>query len=201
MGTALIIVDIQNDFCDGGALSVPNANEIIPYVNNLIEKNHYDQIILTQDFHPPNHKSFASNNKKEVGEIIKLEGISQIMWPNHCIQGTFGADFHQSLNREKVTHIVQKGKTHNIDSYSAFQDNNKLIKTDLADFLKQNKIKILEIVGLALDYCVKATCLDSISEGFFTYLHFRGTRAVNISPNDAKNTVYELIQNGVNIIS
>jgi len=201
MKTALIIVDLQNDFCEKGALSVPKADEIIPYVNDLLERKYYDQIILTQDFHPSNHKSFASNNRKNIGEIIDLDGIPQVMWPDHCIQETFGADFHPSLNKKKVTHIVQKGKNPNVDSYSAFQDNNKLIKTDLADFLNQNKIDTLEIVGLALDYCVKATCLDAVDEGFSTYLHFRGTRAVNISPNDAKNTIYELIQNGINIIS
>jgi len=201
MKTALIIVDLQNDFCDGGTLSVPNANEIIPYINSLLERKYYDQIVLTQDFHPSNHKSFASNNEKNIGEIIYLDGIPQIMWPDHCIQGTFGADFHSSLNMKKATHIVQKGKNPYVDSYSAFQDNNKLIKTDLAEFLDHHKIDTLEVVGLALDYCVRATCLDAVNEGFSTYLHFRGTKAVNITPDDAKNTIYELIENGVNIIS
>jgi len=200
MKTALIIVDLQNDFCKGGALAVPRANEIIPYINDLLEKNTYNQVILTQDFHPSNHKSFASNNGKKIGEIIDLGGIPQVMWPDHCVQGSFGADFHSSLNKEKVTHIVQKGKNPEVDSYSAFQDNNKIIKTDLLYFLKNHEIEILEIVGLALDYCVKATCLDAISENFTTYLHFKGTRAVNISPDDAKNTIYELLENGVNII-
>ena len=110
MKKALIIVDVQNDFCEGGALAVPEANSIIPYINLLMEENEYDQIVLTQDWHPSNHKSFASNNGKNVGETISLNGVPQFMWPDHCVQGTFGAEFHKDLNRDKVTHIIQKGK-------------------------------------------------------------------------------------------
>jgi len=102
MKKALIIVDVQNDFCEGGSLAVPGANEIIPYINLLMQDNVYDEIILTQDWHPADHKSFASNNGKKIGETIILNGIPQFMWPDHCVQGTPGADFHPDLNREKV---------------------------------------------------------------------------------------------------
>ena len=200
MKKALIIVDVQNDFCEGGSLAVPDANQIIPYINLLIQDNQYEHIVLTQDFHPANHKSFASNNGKSVGEIIDLNGVSQFMWPDHCVQGTFGAEFHKDLNTEKVTHIVQKGKNPEIDSYSAFYDNSRNSKTDLSDFLKYHDIQLLEIVGLALDYCVKYTCLDAVEEGFITCLHFNGTKAVNVKPENGRDAIYEMLEKGVTVL-
>lgn len=201
MKKALIIVDVQNDFCEGGALEVPGANSIIPYINLLTEKNVYDEIVLTQDWHPANHKSFASNNGRKVGETINLNGVSQFMWPDHCVQETFGAKFHKDLNREKVTHIIQKGKNPDIDSYSGFQDNNHFMKTGLEDYLKQHDIQLVEIAGLALDYCVKFTAIDAANAGFITCLHFNGTKAVNAKPDSAKNTIYELIEKGVTVLA
>lgn len=201
MKKALIIVDMQNDFCQGGALEVPNANDIIPYINSLTAQNHYDEIILTQDFHPANHKSFASNNDKKVGESIILNGTSQFMWPDHCIQGTFGAEFHKDLDISKVTKIIQKGTDPEVDSYSGFQDNNQSSKTELDDYLKSKNIELVEIVGLALDYCVKYTCLDAVRNGYITCLHFNGSKAVNIRPENGKDTIYQLIENGVSILA
>ena len=200
MKKALIIVDVQNDFCEGGSLAVPHANEIIPYINLLIQDNQYEQIVLTQDFHPANHKSFASNNNKKIGEISDLNGVSQFMWPDHCVQGTFGVEFHKDLNRDKVTHIVQKGKNPEIDSYSAFYDNSRSSKTDLSDFLKYHDLQLLEIVGLALDYCVKYTCIDAVEEGFITCLHFNGTRAVNVKPENGRDAIYEMLEKGVTVL-
>lgn len=201
MKKALIVVDVQNDFCEGGALAVPEANSIIPYVNLLMEDSTYDEIILTQDWHPANHKSFASNNGKKVGESIELNGYSQFMWPDHCVQGSFGAEFHKDLNLEKVTHIVQKGKNSEVDSYSGFQDNNQLVKTDLEDYLKFKDIELVEIVGLALDYCVKFTCIDAANAGFITCLHYKGTKAVNVKPGNDKDAIIELLENNVTILS
>lgn len=200
MKKALIIVDVQNDFCEGGALAVPDADSIIPYINLLLEENEYDQVVLTQDWHPANHKSFATNNGKNVGETISLNGVPQFMWPDHCVQGTFGADFHSDLNRDKVTHIIQKGKNPEIDSYSAFQDNNHFMKTGLEDFLRYHDIQLVEIVGLALDYCVKFTALDAINAGFVTCLHFNGTKAVNVKPENGKNAIYDMLERGVTIL-
>ena len=145
MKKALIIVDVQNDFCEGGALAVPGANAIIPYINQLTQENEYDQIVLTRDWHPANHKSFASNNGRNVGETITLNGLPQFMWPDHCVQGTFGAEFHKDLDISNVTHTVQKGKNQEIDSYSGFQDNNAFMKTGLDDFLKYHDIELVEI--------------------------------------------------------
>ena len=200
MKKALIIVDMQNDFCEGGSLAIPGSNEIIPYINLLMQENEYEQIILTQDWHPVNHKSFASNNGKKVGDNIILNGIPQFMWPDHCVQGTLGAEFHKDLNRDKVTHIIQKGTNTDFDSYSGFQDNNHFVKTGLDDFLKYHDIQLLEIVGLALDYCVKYTCLDAAKLGYVTCLHFNGTRAVNTKPDNGKNAIYEMLQNTVTIL-
>lgn len=200
MKKALIIVDVQNDFCQGGSLEVPEANSIIPYINELTQGNTYDEILLTQDWHPANHKSFASNNGVNVGETIKLNGGPQFMWPDHCVQGSFGAEFHKDLDRTEVTHIVQKGKNPDVDSYSGFQDNNHFVKTDLDTYLKSKDIKLVEIVGLALDYCVKYTCLDAVRNGYVTCLHFHGTKAVNVKPDSAKDTIYLLASNGVSIL-
>lgn len=200
MKKALIVVDVQNDFCEGGALAVPDANAIIPYINLLMKENKYDQIVFTQDWHPADHKSFASNNGKKVGEIIKLNGIPQFMWPDHCVQGTFGAEFHKDLEIPDQIHIVQKGKNSDVDSYSGFQDNNHFVKTDLDDFLKFHDIQLVEIVGLALDYCVKYTCLDAVKNGYITCLHFNGTKAVNVKPENGKDSIYQMIENGVTIL-
>ncbi|MBB1542775.1 MAG: bifunctional nicotinamidase/pyrazinamidase [Flavobacteriaceae bacterium] len=201
MKKALIVVDIQNDFCKGGSLEVADGEKIIPYINDLMKTNNYDEIILTQDFHPAEHKSFAVNNGKPVGEIIQLNGISQTMWPVHCVQGTSGVEFHPDLEQNKATYIIKKGMNPEIDSYSAFFDNQKLIDTGLSNYLKSKNIETVEIVGLALDYCVKYTCIDAVSEGFKVILYFKGTKAVNLHPDDAKNTVFELLEKGVSVIN
>ena len=200
MKKALIIVDVQNDFCEGGALAVPGANAIIPYINQLTQENEYDQIVLTQDWHPANHKSFASNNGRNVGETITLNGLPQFMWPDHCVQGTFGAEFHKDLDISNVTHTVQKGKNPEIDSYSGFQDNNAFMKTGLDDFLKYHDIELVEIVGLALDYCVKYTAQDAVNNGYITCLHYQGTKAVNVKPENGKDTIIQLLEKGVSVL-
>lgn len=200
MKKALIVVDMQNDFCENGALAVPSASEIIPYINLLLEENAYNQVVYSQDWHPKDHRSFASNNNRNVGETILLNGIPQYMWPDHCVQGTAGAEFHPDLKIVENAHIIQKGKNPEIDSYSAFQDNNHFLKTGLDDFLKYHDIKLVEIVGLALDYCVKYTCLDAVQNGYITCLHFNGTRAVNVRPENARDTIYDLLSKGVTVL-
>lgn len=200
MKKALIVVDVQNDFCQGGALEVPGANDIIPYINLLMDENQYEQIVFSQDFHPAGHKSFASAHGKAIGERILLGGKDQHLWPDHCVQGTFGAEFHKDLNVSKATQIFQKGKNPEVDSYSAFQDNHGLVKTGLEDFLKYHEIELVEIVGLALDYCVKFTALDAFDAGFITCLHFNGTRAVNVKPENGRDAIYEMLKRGVTIL-
>lgn len=200
MKKALIIVDVQNDFCQGGSLEVPQANQIIPYINLLMQENSYDQIILTQDFHPAGHKSFASSNRAQIGDTIDLEGYAQFMWPDHCVQGSIGAEFHEDLNLEKVQHIVQKGTQMNVDSYSGFWDNNKRHKTDLDDYLRFHEIELVEICGLALDYCVKFTALDAQDLGYITCVHFQGTRAVNVQPHNGRDAIYQMLEKGVTFL-
>lgn len=201
MKKALIVVDVQNDFCKNGALEVTDSELIIPYINHLMKTKNYDEIIFSQDFHPINHKSFAENNGKNIGDIIMLNNIPQVMWPNHCVQGTYGAEFHKDLDQKYLTHIIKKGMNVEVDSYSAFYDNQKLVDTGLSKYLKYKNIETIEIVGLALDYCVKYTCLDAIQEDFKTILHFKGTKAVNLHPDDGKNSIMELLENGVSVIS
>ena len=200
MKKALIVVDMQNDFCKGGSLEVVGSESIIPYINCLMENKKYDEIIFTQDFHPKEHKSFASNHGKNVGEVICFNGITQVLWADHCIQETFGAEIYSEIDKKYATKFIQKGMNPDIDSYSAFFDNQHLADTGLADYLRNRGIKELEVVGLALDYCVKYTCLDAVKMGFKTALHFKGTRAVNLNPDDAKNTIFELLESGISIL-
>ena len=197
MKKALILVDIQNDFCKGGALEVPNANEILPFVNDLIKNNHYDLIVATQDFHPEDHGSFASNNNKNVGEIFELGGIPQVMWPDHCIEGTSGVEFHDELDMSKVDKVFKKGQNPLVDSYSGFYDNDKKTSTGMSEYLKSKNIEEVCIVGLALDYCVKFTALDAKSEGFKTTVLIDGTKAVNLDPKDGELAILDLIDKGV----
>jgi len=197
--SALIIVDVQNDFLEKGALEVKNSNPIVPVINIL--QNKFSHIIATQDWHPANHKSFASQHKnKSIGEFIDLKGINQILWPDHCIQNTYGSEFSKDLNLEKVEKIVRKGSNPEIDSYSGFLENDKKTKTELDDYLKSQNIDTVYICGLASDYCVKFTTLDALNFGYKTYLIEDATKAVNLSPNDHEKAVEEMNQKGAKII-
>lgn len=197
---ALIIVDVQNDFLPGGALAVEDGDQVIPIINEL--QNEFQFIVATQDFHPANHGSFATNHPgKKIGEFVTLGGLSQILWPEHCVQGTFGSEFHKDLNQDNWKAIFQKGTNPDVDSYSGFFDNARKESTGLADYLKQEGIKKVYITGLALDYCVKFTALDAHSLGFETYLIVDASRAVNIDPMDGDFAIEEMAKIGIKIIS
>lgn len=198
MKKALILVDIQNDFCPNGALAVNDGDKIIPIVNSIMNK--FEYIIATQDWHPIDHISFASNNKKNIGELIELNGQSQVMWPNHCIQNTKGAEFVETLNTEKITKIFQKGTDKNVDSYSGFFDNDHKSETGLNDYLKSQEIHELYITGLATDYCVKYTVIDALNLGYKVNLVIDAVRGVNINPNDVENSIKEMESLGAKII-
>ncbi len=166
---ALLIVDIQNDFCPGGALAVPKGDEIIPTVNKLI--NYFDVIIQTQDWHPKGHLSFASSHdNKNPYDTVETDYGIQVLWPDHCIQGTKGADFHSDLITDKTQVIIRKGFRKEIDSYSTFFENDQKTTTGLTGYLKQRNIKELYTVGLATDFCVKWSVLDGIDEGFTMHI-------------------------------
>lgn len=162
---ALLIVDVQNDFCPGGALSVPEGDQTIPVINRLIDQ--FDVIIQTQDWHPNDHSSFASAHpEKNPYDIVEMKYGTQVLWPDHCIQGTDGADFHPDLNTDKTQVIIRKGFRKEIDSYSTFFENDQTTTTGLTGYLKQRGITDLYTVGLATDFCVKWSVLDGIDEGF-----------------------------------
>ena len=176
--TALIIVDIQNDFIPGGKLAVPFGNQIIPLVNELQES--FELVVATQDWHPSNHKSFASNHEnKNPFEKITLHGLEQVLWPDHCIQGSVGAQFHNDLNMNKVEGIFRKGVDREIDSYSGFYDNGYKKSTGLAGYLRDRKVQKVYVCGLAADYCVFYTANDALKENFETYIIEDATRAID----------------------
>lgn len=196
---ALILVDIQNDFVEGGALAVPDGLAVVTPANNL--QPHYDLVVATQDWHPANHGSFAANHAgKNPGEMIELNGLPQILWPTHCVQGTKGADFVTGLNRDRWAAVFQKGTDHTIDSYSGFFDNGKRKATGLGDFLKTKKVNEVHVLGLATDYCVKFTALDAVALGFKTYLIEDASRGVNLKPGDVDLAVAEMRSQGVHIV-
>lgn len=178
MKKALIIIDVQNDFILGGSLAVEEGNQIIPEINRLILD--FELVIATQDWHLSDHKSFASQHSgKNVFDIIDLNGMEQVLWPDHCIQGTHGAEFHKDLNMNMVEAIFRKGTDPEIDSYSGFFDNGHLKSTGLTGYLKEKAIEELHFCGLAADFCVYYSIKDALAAGFIVVLHENATRPIN----------------------
>lgn len=199
--SALLLIDIQKDFCKGGALEVKDGDEVVPVANQLIDFFHGKNslIVATKDWHPLNHKSFAINSCKNVGEFGELNGLPQVFWPIHCVQESEGSKFHKDL--KKVENIIYKGENPTVDSYSGFFDNGKKFKTNLNNFLEKNSIKTLYIMGLATDYCVKFSVLDALSLGYEVFVVEDGIRGVNISPEDSQKAVDEMIESGAKLIN
>jgi nicotinamidase/pyrazinamidase len=194
--TALLFIDIQNDFLPGGALAVPRGDEVIAVANDLMRS--YEAIVATQDWHPADHLSFASQHpEKQIGGVIQLAGVDQILWPDHCVQNTFGAEFPASLNASRIQHVVQKGTDRTIDSYSGFFDNARRKATGLESYLRARDIDTLHILGLATDYCVKATALDALDLGFQTVLLTAGIRGVDLNPGDCQRAIEQMRAAGV----
>ena len=175
---ALLLIDLQNDFLPGGALAVPQGDAVIPVCNNL--QQHFDLVVATQDWHPPDHKSFAVNHEgKKEFETIEWNGLPQVLWPVHCVQSTRGAAFSDLIEMAKVEVIFRKGTNAQIDSYSGFYDNGHLKSTGLAHYLKGKGITGVYVAGLAADYCVYFTALDALAEGFETFIVEDATRAID----------------------
>lgn len=196
---ALIIVDIQNDFLPGGELSVEKGDEIIHVVNRLQDSSYFNLIIATQDWHPIDHGSFASSHPgKNPFEKTTLSGLEQILWPDHCVQGTEGAEFSKLLDVKNIEAIFRKGMDKNIDSYSGFFDNGKLKDTGLAAYLKGRNVNEVFVAGLAGDFCVFFTSMDAIDTGFKTTLIEDATRSINDDDFTAKTKL--LIKKGGNVI-
>jgi len=195
---ALILVDIQNDFLPGGALGVPCGDEVIPAANELIESA--DIVVATQDWHPRDHGSFAGNHEgSSPGDLVSLAGLEQRLWPDHCIQGTPGAEFASGLNTDAIEAIFRKGTSRDIDSYSGFFDNGHRKSTGLAGYLCEREVTGVTICGLATDYCVKFTALDSIAAGFETTLVPAACRGVDLTPGDVDRAIAAMEAAGVKI--
>jgi nicotinamidase/pyrazinamidase len=195
---ALVIVDVQNDFCPGGFLAVTGGDEIVPIINSIIDE--FDFVTATQDWHPQNHGSFASNNGANPYEMGELSGQPQIMWPDHCVQDSPGAYFHKDLDLDGVA-VFQKGLDASVDSYSGFCDNNGKNPTGLAEFLHGMGVTDVYICGLATDYCVKFTALDAVKEGFKTFVLTDACRGVNAEAFGTANAIREMQDAGINCIS
>jgi nicotinamidase/pyrazinamidase len=195
---ALILVDLQNDFVEGGALAVLDGRAVVGIANRIMDQ--FDLVIATQDWHPADHKSFASQNPGiSVGQQFVLNGQPQTAWPDHCIQGSFGAELVSNLDVGRISKIIRKGMDQSIDSYSGFFDNGHQKSTGLSDFLRSKGIDQVAIMGLATDYCVRFTALDAIQEGFDATLILDGCRGVELQQGDIAKAIEELRQAGVEI--
>lgn len=194
---ALLLIDIQYDFLPGGALAVPGGDEIIPVVNRLRED--FGLVVATQDWHPPGHHSFASSHEgRQLFETIHLQGLEQVLWPDHCVQETPGADFTTAISWGRAEAIFRKGTELTIDSYSGFYDNGHRKETGLAHYLRGRGVEDLYIAGLAADYCVYYTAKDALKEGFVTHVVEDATRA--ISPEGFEKAKADIQQRGGRII-
>jgi nicotinamidase/pyrazinamidase len=178
--TALIVVDVQNDFCPGGALAVTGGDEIVAPINRLIEK--FENVVLTQDWHPPRHSSFASTHPGSAPfSAIEMPYGMQTLWPDHCVQGSAGAEFHKSLAWTKAQLVIRKGFRVPIDSYSAFFENDRKTPTGLAGYLRERGIGKIVLAGLATDFCVTYSALDAARLGLSASVLMDATRAIDLN--------------------
>lgn len=197
----LLLVDIQNDFLPGGALAVKNGDAILPIINEIV---HYpfDLIVATKDWHPNDHGSFANNHEgKNLGDHINLGGLDQVLWPAHCVQGTWGSEFAPGWDSSTVDKVIYKGTNPLIDSYSAFYDNGHRQSTGLENYLREKGIKEIFIAGLTTDYCVKYTALDALELGFRPYVIADACQGVNLQPGDAEKAIQEMQTAGAILLS
>lgn len=197
---ALIIVDLQNDFCPGGSLAVSKADELVPVINRI--STLFDKVVATKDWHPENHISFASNYKgRNEYDLINIEGLKQVLWPNHCVQGSSGAEFHPNLNCNSFDLVIHKGTDPSLDSYSAFLENDKKTKTGLDGYLKDFNIKKLYICGLATDYCVFYTVLDALALGYEVCLIEDASEGVDFPEGNVAKAIGIMKEKGAKVIS
>jgi nicotinamidase/pyrazinamidase len=196
---ALILVDIQNDFVPGGALAVREGDRVVPIANRLMPR--FDVVVATQDWHPADHGSFAGNHPgRRVGEVIELNGLPQVLWPVHCVQGTAGAEFVAGLDVAKVAKVFRKGTDREIDSYSGFYDNGHRRSTGLGEWLSERGVRGVYVMGLATDYCVKFTALDARRLGLDVTLVEDGCRGVELKPGDVARAVEEMRSADVKVV-
>lgn len=195
----LILVDLQYDFMPGGALAVPQGDGVVAVANRLIP--HFDLVVASQDWHPANHGSFASQHAgKKPGDVIELDGLDQILWPDHCVQHSEGAKLHRDLNTSGIDKVIQKGTDPGIDSYSTFFDNAHRKDTGLAAYLGEKEATELFLMGLATDYCVKFSALDARQLGFETRVIDDGCRGIELNPGDIARAFAEMRNAGAVIV-
>lgn len=195
---ALILVDLQNDFLPGGALAVPDGDAVLPLANRYAADPGYELVVATQDWHPPGHGSFASSHPgRAPGEVIDLHGLPQVLWPDHCVQGTPGAELAAGLDRSRVAAVFRKGTDPCIDSYSAFFDNGHRKATGLGDWLRERHVDEVHVLGLATDYCVRFTALDAVALGFRVVLLEDASRGVELAPGDVARAIAAMRDAGV----
>jgi nicotinamidase/pyrazinamidase len=193
-----VIVDVQNDFCPGGALPVPEGDRVVEVINRIQPR--FDLVVATQDWHPADHGSFAANHPgRRPGEQIELAGLPQVLWPVHCVQNTPGAELHPGLDRRQIARVFRKGADPSVDSYSGFFDNGHRFSTGLGDYLKGRNVTEVYVCGLATDYCVKATALDALGLGFKTYLVEDACRGVELCQGDVRRAIDEMRKQGVTV--
>ena len=194
---ALIVIDVQNDFCPGGSLAVTGGDEILPRVNNLIQS--HDHVMLTQDWHPAAHSSFASSHAgKAPYDTMTMPYGEQTLWPDHCIQGSYGAAFHSALEWTKAELILRKGFRNSIDSYSAFYENDHKTPTGLGGYMRQRGFKSVTLCGLATDYCVAYSALDAVKAGLNVTVDMSACRAIDLGGSLAK-MVEQMRASGVTV--
>ncbi|MCB1357346.1 MAG: bifunctional nicotinamidase/pyrazinamidase [Maritimibacter sp.] len=176
---AIVVIDVQNDFCPGGALAVENGDEVVPEINRIVRN--YPVRVFTQDWHPKGHGSFASAHPGKVPfEMIEMPYGPQVLWPDHCVQGTDGADFHEDLPAEVAQMILRKGFRSEIDSYSAFFENDRTTTTGLDGYLRDRGVDAVTLVGLATDFCVAWSALDAVRLGFGVTVRLDACRAIDL---------------------
>lgn len=194
---ALIIIDVQNDFCQQGALAVPDGEQVVPVINQLAKK--FQTVVLTQDWHPANHASFASSHNAEPFTTTTLHYGEQTLWPDHCVQGSKGAEFHSELRYNNASMIIRKGMHQNIDSYSAFFENDRTTPTGLIGYLHTMKIKRVFCAGLAFDFCVRYTAEDAATQMFETIVIENACRAIDMD-GSVTDTVQSFLKNEIALL-
>jgi len=200
--SALIIVDLQVDFCPGGALAVNGGDEIVSDINSLMSNRAvlFKKIILTADRHPKGHISFSSSHNLEPYTLVEIDGRNVTLWPDHCVEGSSGAGFHPDLKVEKADLLIRKGRNAGMDSYSAFYENDRKTPTGLAGYLENNGIQTVYLCGLAFDWCVYFSAMDSLQHGFNTIVISDLTRAVDLPAGYALEKEKEMQKAGISLI-
>lgn len=202
MTKALLLIDIQNGFCPGGNLPVADGDQIVPVANALMKDGCYDLVVASQDWHPANHGSFASQHPgAKPFDMGELSGKPQVLWPDHCVQDTSDAEFHPGLDLSAIAHVQKKGETPAVDSYSAFRDNDRAALTGLAGYLRQKGVTELDVMGLATDYCVKFSALDAIDMLPGVKVRFIEDGSRGIDPQGVTAAIEEMRAAGVSIVS